>query len=218
MTRALRRLGIAAITAMTLLGASPAQAISSIDFVWLDSGTPTLSTGLAGIFPGSVHTGAIVLTGDDPSPFYIAFSLLYDTFELDLLNARKYDVQIGPGPSIYPAAFYSNGGFWVEEANGFIGALNWHGHPFNRSPCGAGCVATLGTVKFRVAFLSENPAIFDRDIRLGLFNYHLDGVWDGTSTSLPVAFGTAAVPEPSEALLLIAGLGFLAYAGSRGSR
>lgn len=216
MSRVLRTFAAGVISATVLLGAGSAQAISSIDFVWLDSGTPTLSPVTSNVHYGSVHTGAIVLTGDDPSAFVIVFTLLYDTFELDFVAAREHFVQIGPamaGARLAPIT----AGVHVDEANGLINLLDWSGSFVNLDPCGAGCVVTLGTVTFR-AFPSENAAFWDRDIRLGLFTPGVDGVFTATGAFLPVAFGTAAVPEPSEALLLTAGVGFLAYAGRRSNR
>jgi len=218
MSRTLRSFAITAVSATILLGAGRAQAVSSIDFVWLESGTPTLSAGTANVSAGTVHTGAIVLTLEGPFPILITISLLYDTFELDFVQAWEHSAHIPPAMSPYQYDPVT-AGVQVDEANGVVNQLDWSRNaPEIPLSCEAVCsvTLTLGTIQFSVANPSGEPVFQDRDIQLGLFTPGVDGVFDIGGVVVPMAFGDAAVPEPTEALLLVAGLGFLAYAG-RGS-
>jgi len=219
MTRAIRELAFAAAIASIALGAGSAQAISSIDFVWTGSDTPTLSPVTANLAPGAVYTGKIVLTvsSSDPTPYLITLSLSFDTFELDFVQAWEYSAKYPGG--LNPARYDPiTAGVSVDEANGVVSQLDWSGNFASASPCFATCVLTLGTINFRVANTSAEPASQDRDIRLGLFTPVTDGVFTYAGAAVPVAFGTAAVPETAASVLLVAGIAFLACAGRRSNR
>lgn len=219
MTKMKRTLALVAAAAGITLAAGSAQAITSIDFVWNNTSTTTVTSPAASGFV----TGSIILTGETTASggaWLIVLTAEFDTNELDFVGAfEDSPAYAGAGTAMNPFVFLNpiTAGVVADETNGIINQLDWNGSFTNLTGCGTGCVLTLGTIKFHVTNAGSPPS--DRDVRLGLFSVGLDGIFTGTGVAIPTAFGDAAVtPEPTTALLLIGGLLGLGYAGRRTGR
>lgn len=214
MNKMKRTFALVAAAAGITLAAGSAQAVSSVDFVWLNSGTPTVTSPAA----SSTITGALVLTGDAPGAWLIVFTMQYDTAELDFVQGTELTTQIGPPMQANSIGPITPG----VQVDTIAGTVNWdfQGQFTNLTGCTAGCVITLGTVKFHVSNAGGNST--DRDIRLGEFSVGLDGTFAGDGSDIPMNYGsgavTGAVPEPTTALLVVGGLLGLGYAGRRSAR
>ncbi|MEE2662582.1 MAG: PEP-CTERM sorting domain-containing protein [Myxococcota bacterium] len=194
-----------------LLASSAAQALPSISIIWRGVGATLVSP--AGT---SNHIADIVLTSDVVTIGGVFISIEFDAAELQAVNATELAVVNlpGMGNEFAPVSV----GTVIDNGAGLI-------IEFDEATLSTGLVGgvtrTLGSVTFHVvAGANDNT---DIDVIASLQNPGIDaitiagggttnGTFVGASVTGPV------VPEPTTALLVIAGLAGLGYAGRRGLR
>ena len=207
MTRMLRTFAAIALVS-ALLGAGGASAVSSVDIIWKDTGTPGYSPSFV---PASTTvTASVVLTADSVGVAGVFVTILFDTVELDFISGLETVAKVGMGNSFAPII----AGMTVDESAGKI-------FGFDSATLATGCISctiTLGTIKFHAVSVGGSP--FEADVVATIEDNGIDGVFNdigGDIVSVPASFGSAWIgtPEPGTALLVGLGLGAIAWSSRR---
>ena len=207
---------VVAVVGLTLAAGS-ASALSSVNIIWKQSGTDTVSPAVS-----DVVTAAIVLQGDASEGIGGVFvTILFDTAELDVASVLEHSgkaSKVGMGNQFAPL----NAGTTVDEAGGQI--LGFDSAAGLATGC-ISCTITLGSVVFNVTAPADNDG--PNDVRLAVLGNGIDAIVSavggtGGGATTTASFGNAeiagAVPEPTTALLVVGGLLGLGYAGRRSVR
>jgi hypothetical protein len=214
MSRKKRMFAAVVAVAGLVLGAGAAQAINSVDIVWRGFGStveaPTTVTA------SSILIADIVLTADTAGISGAGVSIQFDAAELEYLSGVEFTSVNLPGMGNVFAPLQI-GLTRVDNTAGVIEGFE------QADLSGVGLVAstrTLGSMKFHV---KPNPSYGpDTDIDIiansnGLADGFVNSV--GGQLANPVVFNGASVtPEPTTAVLVLAGLAGLGYAGRRSLR
>jgi hypothetical protein len=207
----MRTMGVA-VAAATFLFSGTAQAINSVDIVWRGFGftvaTPTVTE-------SSILIADIVLTADTAGISGVGISIAFDASELQYMSGVEFtSVNLpGMGNVFNPLAI----GVSSDNTGGLITGFD------QADLAGVGLVAstrTLGSMKFHVGPGRYGLDPLDLDI-IANSSGQADGFVDSAGAPLanPVVFNGASVtPEPTTALLLIAGIAGLGYAGRQSIR
>ena len=206
----------AVFAAAFLFVAATASALPSVSFVWRAPqhgaviGTPSIAAS------GTV-TGDIVLTGDSSGPAVIGVfvSIEYDTSELTAVSVKELAVANlpGMGNSMSPVT-----GGTGELTLGVI--TNWDSATLTTGLTDNSS-RTLGSVVFHVVAATGDAS--DVDVITTVNNLGTDTISGAGGVTLTANHVGAsvigpAVPEPTTALLVVAGLAGLGYAGRRNLR
>ena len=214
MRKNLIRLGAMAAAGALLLAATTASALPSVDIVWRSTGGSTIGT--PGTNASAPVTAAIVLRGDSAGPAILGVfvSIVYDTTELTNVGANpareEPTVNLpGMGNQFSPLGIGTN-----EVVLGTI-------TNFDQKTLATGLATdesvTLGSIKFHV--LNPVGDNTDIDVIANIDNTGTDTITGPSGANFVGASLTGpAVPEPTTALLVIAGLAGLGYAGRRNLR
>ena len=206
---------VAGFASAFLLIAATASALPSVSFVWRSPhgaviGTPSISA-------SNQVTGDIVLTGDSSGPAIIGVfvSIEYDTSELTALKVTELAVANlpGMGNSMSPVT-----GGTGELTLGVI--TNWDSATLTTG-LADNSSRTLGSVVFHVVAATGDAS--DVDVITTVNNLGTDTISGAggvtlTANHVGASVTGPAVPEPTTALLVVAGLAGLGYAGRRNLR
>jgi len=213
MTMTKRTIAATVAAAGLVLFAGSAQALSSVEMIWRNNGSATIGT--PSINGSSTITADIVITSDTVGVIGVFVSFVYDASELTFLTGgENASVKISMGNSFTPLAA---GVF--ENTAGFI--TNFDQATLSTGMVGGEGARTLGSLIFHVSNPTGDNS--DIDIIAGILNPGIDSIETTSGSSTANFFGASVtgpppVPEPTTALLLIAGLAGLGYAGRRSLR
>ena len=195
----------------SMLLASGAQAIPSVNLVWRTPGGPvsTIDTSTLAA-PSSNVVADIVLISDDPAVNGVFISIEFDNVGLEVLGSTELAVVKLPGMAntMSPLGL----GTALNQAAGLV--TNFDQATLSAVACGLGCNRTLGSVRFHV-----NAGAGGSGAIASLQNTGVDAI-TAVGSSVPVAANFNGVsitptPEPTTALLVLAGIAGLGYAGRR---
>jgi hypothetical protein len=208
-----------------LLVAGQAQAVSSIALIW---GGESSSTVTVSSVTDTTITGNVVLTADSAGIKGLSLSFLFDA---DLRNELDWVGGLPAGGKEFAAVKCGTGcsfspvlpGYTVdtiESTNSNAGLLG----NFDQVTTGGSLVGktrTLGTVVFTTNAL--NVVDDGIDVEIVFLNNGIDGAVDTNGTVVAVSLGggtvnSGVVPEPTTALLMVAGVLGLGLAGRRVAR
>ncbi len=217
MTKKMRTFAVTVAAAGLVLAAGAAQALPSISIIWQANGTATIGTPT--ITGSSTIVADIVLSTDPAGALAVNgvfLTIEFDTTELQALSAKELTTVNLPGMGNQFAPITA--GTVIDNGLGFVLG-------FDQATLATGLIGTqtrtLGSVTFHVVS-SVLPAT-DVDVIASLQNIGVDGITlkvtpsqttDGNFNGASVT----GVPEPTTALLVIAGLAGLGYAGRRSLR
>jgi len=214
MTNFKRKLAVTVAAAGFVFAATAAQAIPSISIVWQNTGSATIGTPT--VTASSVINADIVLTGDSSGVAVngVFISILFDTTELLAIGGQELSTVKLPGMANTMSPI--GAGTTVDNVNGVI--LGFDQATLDAG-LGTAVSRTLGSVRFHVI-----GAVGDGqdDVIGAVLPNGVDAITAvGNSVPIEGAFVGASVtatPEPTTALLVIAGLAGLGYAGRRSLR
>jgi hypothetical protein len=211
MTKKMRTFAVTVAAAGLILAAGAAQALPSISILWQANGTATIGTPT--ITGSSTIVADIVLTTDVATIIGVFLTIEFDASELQALSFKEITVNLpGMGNEFNPLL----AGGTIDNVNGLV--LNFDTQTLATGLAG-GLTRTLGSVTFHVVSSVLPPA--DIDVIASLQNAGIDSFEASGGASLGGNFTGASVtgvPEPTTALLVIAGLAGLGYAGRRSLR
>jgi len=193
-----------------LFATSSAHALPSIAMIWRGSGATIVSPAAS-----SAHIADIVLTTDVLTIQGVFISIEFDATELQATGALELPTVGLPGMGNEFAPITV--GTTIDNVAGLVTL-------FDEATLATGLVGgntrTLGSVAFHVVAAANDAS--DIDVIASLQNTGIDalttaggGTTNGTFVGASI---TGPVPEPTTALLVIAGLAGLGYAGRRSLR
>jgi hypothetical protein len=200
-----------------VLGAGTASALDSVYLIWRSSGTPTVGTPT--VNTSSILLADVVMEADSAGISGIGVSFVFDPLELQAIGLAEISPLNAPGMGNGFAPL-SPGPSLIDNVNGLIAGFDQADLTGAGLTGGAGAL-TLGSVRFHVVQATNGPGVID--VQPGFFTGS-DGIVDsiGFEKQAPQFFGASVtgpvVPEPTTALLVVAGLAGLGYAGRRSLR
>jgi len=210
-----KRISVAvAFAAALLFSSTAAYAVPSVDIIWRSTSSNVISTPT--ISASDIVVADIVLSNDGaPAVNGVFISIAFDNTELFGIGAAELaSVNLpGMGNTMAPVGVGVN----VDNANGVF-------TNFDEATTTAGLTSgtrTLGSVKFHVIAAS---GVGEADVQANINNTGTDSIGTTNGLSDDTTFGAASlngppvVPEPTTAILVIAGLAGLGYAGRRNLR
>jgi hypothetical protein len=222
MLKMMRTIGLAAAV---LLVASQAQAVSSINLIWGGVGSSTVTVS------SSVNTtllGNIVVTADAAGITAIGISFEWDNDLRDELNwtgmgKETPGVKCGSG-CLFNPVIQGYTEVYVESALGSNGGVVGTFDQVTTNVTGlVSKTRTMGTIVFSTNAL--NVVDDGIDVQIVVLNNGIDGIVDSNSNIISgiVSLGggtvnSGVVPEPTTALLMVAGVLGLGLAGRRVAR
>ena len=211
-----RILAVAAMTASMFI-ASSASAINSIDITWRGLGsevcaaspTQCADLGLGGltVAPSSTLIADLVLTADAAGVIGVGVTVLYDATEVGYVSGQEFtSVNLpGMGNIMTPLSLgVIDGG---DRLNGF-----------DQAPLATGLIsgtATLGSFKFHISSGVGDGADIIAAVVPGTAD---DIIAGGGGVTTAIFNGASVTPEPTTAILPLAGVAGLGYAGRRSIR
>jgi hypothetical protein len=210
---------VLAASAILLMGTA-ASALPTINMIWRAPGVgANIGTATGGIGPSSTIFADIVLVADGVNTVTGVFiSIAFDPTELFALGAQELNPVSLPGMGNQFSPI-STGVFITETSPGVQAGTITN---FDQQTTATGITTgtrTLGSVKFHVIAATGTG---EDDVIANLSNVGTDTIstptgditanFNGASVNGPV------VPEPTTAILVIAGLAGLGYAGRRNFR
>lgn len=208
MTKMKRTIAVLVAAAGLAITSGAAQAIPTLSIIWQSTGTATIFSPAA----SSTIVADIVLTTNTLTVDKVFISIEFDAGELQAVSARELSVVDLPsmGNQFSPltkGTTIDNGLGLVE----FFDQVN-----FSTGLVG-GNTRTLGSVTFHVVGAANSSG--DIDVIGSLQNVGVDTFGGPTGNLFGGNFvGASIVPEPTTALLVIASLAGLGYAGRRSLR
>jgi hypothetical protein len=210
-----KRISVAIASAAALLFISTAAyAVPSVDMVWRSTQSNVISTPTISV--SNTVIADIVLRNDGaPNVNGVFISIAFDNTELFGIGGRELvSVNLpGMGNSMAPVGPGTN----MDNANGVV-------TNFDVATTTAGLATgsrTLGSVRFHVISASGTG---EADVQANIDNTGTDSIGTTAGLSTNTTFGAASlngppvVPEPTTAILVVAGLAGLGYAGRRNLR
>lgn len=200
-----------------VLGAGTASALDSVYLIWRATGTPSI--GPTGIGPSSILLVDVVLDADSAGVSGIGVSFAFDPLELQAIGLAEISPLNAPGMGngFSPLA---PGPSLIDNVNGLIAGFD-QADLTGSGLIGAGGPLTLGSVRFHLVKSGDQGQV--HSVEPGFFTGS-DGIVDsvGFEKAAPAFEGAQVigppVPEPTTALLVVAGLAGLGYAGRRSLR
>ena len=201
-----------ALVAAAVLVASSAQALPTIALKWRTSGTATVASPAA----SSVQIADIVITTVSQTVNGIFVSIEFDQVELQATGAKELAAVSLPGMGnefspIFVGTTISN----------TVGLVTLFDEATLATGLAGGNVRTLGSVTFHVVGAANDAT--DIDVIASVQNTGIDAITSPPDVVIGANFVGASVtgptpppvPEPTTALLLIAGVAGLSYVGRR---
>jgi hypothetical protein len=190
-----------------VLASSAAQATPTLSIIWQSTGTATLVSPTA----SATIVADIVIATNTLTVRGIFISIEFDVSELQAISASELQVVNLPGfgREFRPLA----SGTSIDNTNGLV--ENFDQQTLSSGMFG-GQTRTLGSVTFHVVGAANSSG--DIDVIVSLQNAGIDDL-NGPSGSFGGVFvGASVVPEPTSAILAMAGIAGLGYASRRSLR
>ena len=201
-----------ALVAAAVLVASSAQALPTIALKWRTSGTATVASPAA----SSVQIADIVITTVSQTVNGIFVSIEFDQVELQATGAKELAAVSlpGMGNEFSPITV----GTTINNTAGLVTLFD---EATLATGLAGGNVRTLGSVTFHVVGAANDAT--DIDVIASVQNTGIDAITSPPDVVIGANFVGASVtgptpppvPEPTTALLLIAGVAGLSYVGRR---
>ena len=208
MTKMKRTIAVLLVAAGFVVAAGAAQALSSVFIVWRGIGT-----GAESVAASTTLIADIVLTADTNGVAGIQITISFDATELQVIGGGEFTPANlpGMGNQFDPLTI----GVTVDNTTGTISRFD---QATLTTGLSSGDTATLGSFKFHV--VGAAGTIGDDDVLANTGGIG-DGLLGQDNITVSGTFSGAQVfhtPEPTTAVLLLAGLVGLGYAGRRSLR